>query len=323
MAAAGLFALGCSSEPQQVDVAYSPFEPTALVWIAEDRQFFSHNGLEVTFLKSDTGPSALDSMLRGEANVAVGIGEFPMVGRVLQGTAGRVVASMDRSELIGVVARKDRGIAEVGDLKGKRIGTTRGTIAEFFLGRFLELHGMSLRDVTLVDLKTPDEWVNAVVEGEVDAVATAEPNASTARERLGTNAVSWSAHSGQPMYGLVVASQAWLRANPALAEKFLRALTQAEDYVVTNPDGAKAIVRDALGLDSGSMEAVWKRNQFSLTLDQSLIAAMEDETRWLIQNDLTTQTSVPDFVGYVWGEGLRAVRPEAVNLIGSSSQSSQ
>ena len=38
------------------------------------------------------------------------------------------------------------------------------------------------------------------------------------------------------------------------------------------------------------MQAVWARNQFALTLDQSLIAAMEDESRWLISNGLTSAT---------------------------------
>ena len=31
---------GCSAQPERIDVAYSPFEHTALVWIAEDQGFF-------------------------------------------------------------------------------------------------------------------------------------------------------------------------------------------------------------------------------------------------------------------------------------------
>ncbi|RPJ78338.1 MAG: hypothetical protein EHM13_14770, partial [Acidobacteria bacterium] len=141
---------GCSAQPQRLDVAYAPFESTALVWIAEDQGFFSENQLDVTFHEYDTGRDALAGVLNGEASIAVGTGEFPMADQVLRGNSPRVIASIARSELIGIVARKDRGVEEIADLRGKKVGTTRGTIAEFFLGRFLEIHGMSIRDVTLV-----------------------------------------------------------------------------------------------------------------------------------------------------------------------------
>ena len=87
-----------------------------------------------------------------------------------------------------------------------------------------------------------------------------------------------------------------------------------------HPAQAQAIVQKRLGLAPASMPAVWARNQFALTLDQSLIAAMEDESRWLIGNGLTSATSVPDFADYVREDSLRAVRPNAVNIVGSSSQ---
>jgi NitT/TauT family transport system substrate-binding protein len=320
LGAGGLGLSGCSPQPVAIEVAYSPFEPTALVWLAQDRQFFIKNGLFVTFDKYDTGPAALDAMLSGEADLAVGIGEFPIVSRALKQTKARILTILDRSELIGIVARKDRGITRVADLRGKRVGTTRGTISEFFLGRFLEINGMSIGDVTLVDLKTPKEWVDAVAEGDVDAVATAEPYVTSARERLGPNAVTWSAHSGQPMYGLVAGANEWLAAHAEIAKRFLRALAEAEDYAVQNPIEAQAIVQKTLGLAPASMQAVWERNQFSLALDQSLIAAMEDEARWLIGRDITAGTTLPDFLDYVWEDGLEDVRPEAVDIIRSSAQ---
>ena len=30
--------------------------------------------------------------------------------------------------------------------------------AEFHLGRFLALHGMTMKDITLVDIRTPEGW---------------------------------------------------------------------------------------------------------------------------------------------------------------------
>ena len=51
------------------------------------------------------------------------------------------------------------------------------------------------------------------------------------------------------------------------------------------------------------MDTVWQQNRFSLTLDQSLVLAMEDEARWMIANNLTNATAVPDFRQYIYTDG--------------------
>jgi NitT/TauT family transport system substrate-binding protein len=60
---------------------------------------------------------------------------------------------------------------------------------------------------------------------------------------------------------------------------------------------------------------VWPQYTRSLSLDQPLITAMEDETRWMISNNLTTEKQVPDFLNYIYEDGLKAVKPEAVKII--------
>jgi NitT/TauT family transport system substrate-binding protein len=298
-----------------VVMAYSPFESTALLWIAEDQRYFSQNGLKVTSRKYASGAGSLDGMLNGEADIAAGVTEFPLVGKAFQKKRIRAIASIDRGEFIYIVARKDRGIEKVADLKGKRVGTTFGTIAEFHLGRFLDLNGISTKDITLVDVKTPEEWVNAVVNGDIDAIATAQPYADSAKDGLGANAVAWPAQSDQPLYAMIVSTDEWIKKHPEPIRKFLESLAQAEEYAFSNPAEAKAIIQKRLNLDAAYIETVWSQNQFSLSLDQSLILAMEDEARWMIKNNVTTETAIPDFLDHIYIDGLKEVKPEAVNII--------
>ncbi len=305
----------CSRKHESVTIAYAPFESTTLLWIAEDQHFFVQNGLAITLQKYDSGVAALDGMLNGEAEVVVGTNEFPLVGRAFQKAKIRTIGSIAKSEFIYLVGRKDRGIEQTADLKGKRVGTTLRTIAEFHLGRFLELHGMSMQDITLVDVRKPEDWVNAVANGDIDAIVTAQPYANSARDRLGTNAIMWPVQSHQPLYTQVIATDKWVTQHPELVGRLLRSLAQAEEYAIHNPAAAKTIVQERLDLDAAYMETVWSQNQFSLSLDQSLILAMEDEARWMIEHNLTSETTIPDFLEYIYVDGLEAIKPEAVNII--------
>ena len=301
---------------ETINVAYSPFESVTLFWVAEEQHFFSQNGLNLTSRRYDTGAGALDGVVRGEADIVVGTTEFPFTARLLNQARISTIGSISKSEFTYLVGRSDRGINEVSDLKGKTVGTTFGTIAHFYLGRFLELNGLNIQDVTLVDLKAPSEWVDAVVNGSIDAVATAQPYADLAKDALGDNAVVWSIQSSQPLYAQAIATDEWIMNHPELVNRFLKSLLQAEDYALNHPNEAKAIVKKQMSLSDAYTEKVWIQNQFSLSLDQSLILAMQDEAQWLINNNLTKATTVPNFIDYVYLDGLTSVKPNAVNIIG-------
>jgi NitT/TauT family transport system substrate-binding protein len=301
---------------ESITVAYSPFESCALFLIAVDRGFFEENGLNLTLYRSDSGAAALGDMLSGKADMAVSVSEFPLIRMALQGTPARAVASMDKAEYIYIIARKDRGITNPYDLKGKRIGTAAGSIAEFYLGRFLTLQGLGMQDVRYVSVKTPPETSDAVVNGSLDAAVLAQPYADQARDRLGENAIVWPAQSSQLLYALVVSTEGWISEHPEGITRFLRALSQAEDYASSHPAEAQSIVQKRLSLNAEYMNTVWRQNQFSLSLDQSLILAMEDEGRWMIAINLTNATVIPNSRNYIYTKGLEEVRPESVNIIG-------
>lgn len=119
-----LLAGGYSGPTESIVVAYSPFEATALFWIAEDQQYFRENGLDLTLRKYDSGSASLTGVLNGEADILVGLSEFPVVRMAFQKERTAIIGNTDRGEFVYLVGRRDRGITSVADLKGKRIGTS-------------------------------------------------------------------------------------------------------------------------------------------------------------------------------------------------------
>jgi NitT/TauT family transport system substrate-binding protein len=303
-----------SGKMDSITIAMPRLESSALHWIAEERHFFSRNGLNVTFHEPGTGLAALGELLKGEADMA-GTAEFPLVSKVFEKERVRIIACTDKADYMFLQGRRDRRIEKVSDLRGKRVGIIPGTIEGFYLGRFLNLNGTNMGGITLVDVKTSEETVNALINGSVDAVVVAEPFASSVKDSLGANVVVWRVQSSQSLYGLVVSTEEWIKRHPELVTRFLKSLSRAEDYLIRNPAEAKAIVQKWLNVDVAFVQAAWSRNQFSLSLDQALIAAMEDEARWMIANKLTSEKEIPDFFDYIYLDGLKTVKPGVVNIM--------
>ena len=316
-----LAVLGCwscskgdySGKIETVTMGHNPNETKALIYIAEERGLFAANGLNVAFRDYDTGAEVADAMLNGEIDLAT-CAEYVIVGNVLKKKNVRNIASISKFQNTYIIGRTDKGIRGIVDLKGKRIGVARETSSEFFLGRFMDLHGMSIRQVTLVNV-TPAQSVQALVRGSVDAVAVIEPHAHAIKKKLGDGGVIWPAQSSQLTYFNLISTEAWASSHPKVIGRLLRSLVQAENYVVSHPNAAKAIVQKRLRYDDAYIDAIWPEYQLSVSLDQGLIAAMEDEARWMIRNNLTNEKTVPDFGNYIYTDGLKAIRPEAVNII--------
>ena len=306
---------GGSGQADSITLGTSLLETAAPIFVAEDRGIFAANGLDVTIKYYDTGLAQYNGMLKGEVNICGPTAEYILVSGAFKGDKIRVVACIDTLDYFRIVARKDSGISDIGDLKGKKVALAVGTIAEFYLGRSLELKGMSLKDVHLVNAASFPKAADAVASGEVDACVTPAPFAVSAVARLGGNAFVWPAQSGQAIYTLMICPQTWVSQRPATIERVIRSIKSAEDYMIQHPEETKGIIRKKLGVSDSEVSDMLSRNQFSLSLDQALIYAMEDESRWMIGDNLTAQSQVPDFLSYIYIDGLNTVVPGAVNII--------
>jgi NitT/TauT family transport system substrate-binding protein len=290
------------------------FECDTLVYVAANQNFFAKNGLEVNILNYTSGLAAVNDLLAGKVDIAA-TAEFPLVSKAFDGESVSAIADIGRFELQELIGRRDHGIELVSDLVNKTVGVPLGTISEFYIGRFLELNGLHLRDVTVVNV-SPSESVDAVVNGTVDALVIWQPYAFEAEGLLGERARVWPVQSSQRVFIVEVAGREWIAQHPDLVRRFLRSLAQAEDYVFQHPSEVKLMMQKSLNYSDGYMAKVWGKNEFSLSLDQSLVSAMEDEARWMIGNNLTNATVPPDFLNYIYLEGLEAVKPQSVNIIG-------
>ena len=213
-----------------------------------------------------------------------------------------------------LIARRDKGITQPEDLRGKTIGTPIGTSGEFYLGRFLSFNHLPLQEVKIIDVNLPDQ-AEKLAAGEVDAVLSWVPITYGVLNKIGSAAVEWPAQEGQDFYWLLVSREDVIKNRRMGLEKLFRALAQAAKFIEAQPAAAKAIIAQWTQIPLAEMQTGKYPIRYELVLDQGLLLAMEDQARWLMQNKLTEPTRLPDFLDYFSVDPLAKVDPKAVRLI--------
>jgi NitT/TauT family transport system substrate-binding protein len=135
------------------------------------------------------------------------------------------------------------------------------------------------------------------------------------QQRLGDNAViALPTQVGQPNFLNLVCRSDWIANNTQTVKNLLNALYQSEQYYQNNPIQAQSAIQQYLNLTNVD-PITWSNTEFTLSLEQSLVVAMKDEAQWMINNHITNQTQVPNMVDYIYTDGLKAVKPDAVTII--------
>jgi NitT/TauT family transport system substrate-binding protein len=149
----------------------------------------------------------------------------------------------------------------------------------------------------------------------VDAVATWEPYLGVLRTQLGANGMIFY---GEGIYELpfnIVGAREYVVSRPETVKKVLRALVRAERFYQDAPNAARQIIAVAIDERLENLQEVWPTYHFTVALNQSLLLALEDQTRWAIKNQLTASPDIPNYLHSLYLDGLKAVKPESVTVI--------
>jgi len=164
----------------KVTIAISGWTGFAPLTLAKEAGIFAKNGLDVTIKKVPQASRHL-AIASGDVQCAATTVET-WVAWNANGVATTQLFQLDKSfGADGMVVRS--GVASIKDIKGKTVAASApGTAPYFTLAWFLKKNGLSVKDVSVVNME-PGPAAQAFIAGQNDAAMTYEPYLSAVRDK--------------------------------------------------------------------------------------------------------------------------------------------
>jgi len=134
---------------------------------------FRPAGIEVKWVEFSSGPPMMEAMNVGSIDYGA-VGDSPPVFAQAAGGAIVYAAGQPITNGQGILVPQNSAIRSIADLKGKRIGFTKGSSAHNIVVQTLEKAGLTYSDITPVYLTPPDAGP-AFANGSIDAWSIWDP----------------------------------------------------------------------------------------------------------------------------------------------------
>lgn len=290
----------------------APFPSMGLAHVAAARNYFEQQGLKnFEVLPCVNGGECLDRMERGELDLTLA-SDIAITLGTQQGRQMEVLATVAQSRRSNqFIAHQRPGLHTPADLRGRRIGYIKGTSSHYFVEAFLSFHGISARDVTMVELQQ-QRAAEQLVVGEVDAAALFQPQAPRAIAALGDAGQVFEV----PGLYTVTVNLVGLPGIPeADLQSVLRAFEQAEKFLLNEPAQAARTLAARLNLSEAAVASALVDFDFRIGFEQSLLIALESQARWARRSALVPVSSNVDYLSLMRVAPMKQVAPRRVTLI--------
>ena len=301
--------------PTPVTIAVPMQINSAPLLVASAQGLFLKAGVDVVSQPFDFGKDALKSVLDGQANLAV-VADTPLIFALLDGAEIAILANISQTRRsLAIVSRNDRGIHQIEDLQGKSVGVTMGTNLPYFLDAMLQVHGVPSDKVKLVDLKSTALSSAALKEGRIDAAAVFQPFLAQLQAEMGDRIKVFYGEDVYAFRFMLVGKPAYIDSHPQEVRRVLRGLIAANQAIRSNPVEARLAVGAAIKVNEATLAQLFEPEDYLVSLDQAMLLALEDQTRWAMRKGLVPLGPTPNYLNAMKFQYLEAVLPSAVTIV--------
>ncbi|MGI5456974.1 ABC transporter substrate-binding protein [Streptomyces sp. CA-249302] len=280
-----------------------------------------------------TGAPITAQMTAGKIDIG-SMGDFPLLINAARGKQlgepthlVSVTGYNLRGGLNTIVTSPDSKLSSLAGLKGKKISTSVGSAADGTLVRALQRAGIDPDKGVEKLNQQPAVGASALSAGSADALSqfVAWPGLLTFQGKA--KALYDGAQLNLPTFHGVTVREGFAKQRPAVLEAFLKAQSQATDYLDAHPVAAAESVAQATGLPA---EVVYLYNgahgisTFDPAIRSQLVSALKQDVSVLKSAKLTGDVDVDSFVddryvkkalGADYAQRLSAAPPAAASEV--------
>src|SRR5512137_2769238 len=236
LAAAGTLA---AAQETKVAIAISGWTGFAPLTLAAQAGIFKKNGVDVSIKKIPQKDRHL-AIASGDVQCAATTVETWLVWNA-NGVATTQLFQMDKSYGADGMAVRNN-VAKIADLKGKTVAASApGTAPYFTLAWFLKKNGLSVKDVTVVNLE-PAAAAQAFVAGQNDAAMTYEPYLSTVRDNPNAGKIIATTLDYPMIMDTFGCTPKFLAENPKAAQALANSYFEALELIKKDPQKSNELM---------------------------------------------------------------------------------
>ncbi|MCJ8142618.1 NrtA/SsuA/CpmA family ABC transporter substrate-binding protein [Ancylobacter sp. A5.8] len=292
----------------------------ALTFVAEALGTWKQNGVNLNVVDFPTGRESMQALLAGSADFSTST-DTPFIFAALRGLKPIVLVNYSRySRDMKIVVSKASGIdpASPASLKGKKIATRVGTSGQYMLAKYLEMAGLGLKDVTVVDL-SPNDMTVATLRGDVDGFAWTG-QAAVVAEKQSNGAVAVMTQEGLDKYfqshQLLLTSEKVIKEKPALLDAAVKSLLGAEERIAADPTWT-SLIAERVRAPAQEITEATSVFEFKIGFDERFLDDLVAQAEWAIATGLA-QRPEGDLRallrGLIYEGPVKAVKPERVTI---------
>ncbi|CAG0950942.1 Putative aliphatic sulfonates-binding protein [Burkholderiales bacterium] len=239
LAAALVLAQPAAAQETKVAIGLSGWTGFAPLTLAKEAGIYKKNGLDVSLRKIPQKDRHL-AIASGDVQCAATTVETWIVWNA-NGVPTTQIFQMDKSYGADGMAVRN-SVQRIAELKGKTVAASSpGTAPYFTLAWFLKKNGLSVKDVTVVNLE-PGPAAQAFVAGQNDAAMTYEPYLSTVRAAPQSGKIIATTLDYPMIMDTFGCTPKFLAENPKAAKALADSYFEAVDMIAKEPARSFAIM---------------------------------------------------------------------------------
>lgn len=285
LASAGFAALAAASSRSTHSFAQSPikelrvgYQKSGVLVIARQQaaleKAFAPKGIAINWVEFSSGPPMLEAMNNGRIDIGA-VGDSPPIFAQAAGANIVYIAGQPITNGQGILVPAKSDIRSIADLKGKRIGFTKGSSAHNVVVQTLEKAGYTYNDITPVYLTPPDAGP-AFANGSIDAWSIWDPYFAIGEAKQGGR-ILVNAYEIAKTHAFLIGNRDFARDHGAVLRQAIDVLAGVARWSEANRDQVAQSLAAVTGLPLDIQTIAAKRASFALgTINDEVIATQQD-----------------------------------------------